>query len=139
LRSPNPTKRSTAATYTARACSPSSACGCGRRPTSCPKGPELTAEQLSIILGKGGDVGALAMKVDSEIHHAWASFLSFVLGARYAVSTGAEARSFMASAAPEPKRDGRGVLDLCPGQGCGGPGRRTRLIEELAIKERPIL
>ena len=53
MRSPNPTKRSTAATYTARACSPSSACGCGRRPTSCPKGPELTAEQLSVILGKG--------------------------------------------------------------------------------------
>jgi len=79
----------------------------------------LTAEQLSLILGKGGDVGTLAMKVDSEIHHAWASFLSFVLGARYAVNTGAEARSFMASA-PKATLDG-GVIDLSPEPVADGP------------------
>ncbi len=60
---------------------------------------DATAEHQVSDLIESHDVRAFAMQVDSEVHHLWASFLSFVLGARYAVNTGAEARSFMASAA----------------------------------------
>jgi len=50
---------------------------------------------------EGRHVRALAVQTHAEVHHVWASILSFVLGGNIepAVNTGAEARSFMTSVA----------------------------------------
>src|SRR5207247_6123514 len=40
---------------------------------------DAAAEQHRPVLGQGGDDGALAVQIDSEIHHDWASILSFVI------------------------------------------------------------